>query len=119
MEVRAWPRHPSRPPRSAAGSPMASTGAWPHPPTRARVPGTRTARAPRPGTPTPGNIKNDQNGDVATDHYHRYTEDVALMRDIGAGAYRFSIAWPRIFPEGTGQPNPKGLGLARPGPRGH
>src|SRR5690606_33247982 len=39
----------------------------------------------------------------------RYPEDVALMRDIGATAYRFSISWPRIFPEGTGEPNPKGL----------
>jgi len=60
-------------------------------------------------THKPGNIKNDDNGDVANDHYHRYKEDVALMKDIGANSYRFSIAWPRIFPEGTGQPNPKGL----------
>ncbi|HKA67688.1 MAG TPA: family 1 glycosylhydrolase, partial [Actinomycetes bacterium] len=56
-----------------------------------------------------GNIKNDENGDVANDHFHRYKEDVALMRSIGATAYRFSIAWPRIFPEGTGQPNSKGV----------
>src|SRR5262245_31370045 len=56
-----------------------------------------------------GNIKNNDNGDVANDHYHRYKEDVALMKDISANAYRFSIAWPRIFPEGTGQANPKGL----------
>jgi beta-glucosidase len=58
---------------------------------------------------TPGNIKNGDTGDVANDHYHRYEEDVALMKDIGANAYRFSVAWPRIFPEGTGEPNPKGL----------
>ena len=58
---------------------------------------------------TPGNIANDDTGDVANDHYHRYQEDVALMKDIGANAYRFSISWPRIFPEGTGEPNPKGL----------
>src|SRR5262245_5484170 len=58
---------------------------------------------------TPGNIKNGDTGDVANDHYHRYKEDVALMKDVGANAYRFSIAWPRIFPNGTGQPNPKGL----------
>ena len=58
---------------------------------------------------TPGNIENDENGDVANDHYHRYTEDVALMSQIGANAYRFSIAWPRIFPQGSGQPNPKGI----------
>jgi beta-glucosidase len=58
---------------------------------------------------TPGNIANGDTGDVANDHYHRYAEDVALMKDIGAVAYRFSIAWPRIFPDGTGAPNPKGL----------
>jgi beta-glucosidase len=58
---------------------------------------------------TPGNIKNDENGDVANDHYHRYTEDVALMKSIGVTANRFSIAWPRIFPDGTGEPTPKGL----------
>src|SRR5262245_34422366 len=60
-------------------------------------------------TDKPGNIKNNDTGDVANDHYHRYKEDVALMKDIGANSYRFSIAWPRIFPEGTGQANPKGL----------
>lgn len=58
---------------------------------------------------TPGNIKNGDTGDVANDHYHRYKEDVALMKEIGATAYRFSISWPRIFPEGTGEPNQKGL----------
>ena len=58
---------------------------------------------------TPGHIKNNDTGDVANDHYHRYKEDVALMKDIGATAYRFSIAWPRIFPEGTGAPNAKGV----------
>src|SRR5215216_48720 len=56
---------------------------------------------------TPGKIKNDENGDVANDHYHRYKDDVALMRDVGATGYRFSIAWPRIFPDGTGISNPK------------
>jgi len=58
---------------------------------------------------TPGKIKNGDTGDVANDHYHRYKEDVKLMKDLGATAYRFSICWPRIFPEGTGQPNAKGL----------
>ena len=58
---------------------------------------------------TPGNIRDGSTGDVANDHYHRYKEDVALMKDIGANAYRFSIAWPRIFPQGTGTPNAKGL----------
>jgi beta-glucosidase len=46
---------------------------------------------------------------VADDHYHRYREDVGLMASIGANAYRFSISWPRIFPDGTGAANPKGL----------
>src|SRR5262245_40778816 len=58
---------------------------------------------------TPGNIKNGDTGDVANEHYHRYKEDVALMKNIGANAYRFSISWPRIFPSGTGEPNQKGL----------
>jgi beta-glucosidase len=58
---------------------------------------------------TPGTIRDGSTGDVANDHYHRYQEDVALMRAVGANAYRFSIAWPRIFPHGTGTPNPQGL----------
>jgi beta-glucosidase len=58
---------------------------------------------------TPGNIAHGDTGDVANDHYHRYKEDVALIRDIGATAYRFSISWPRIFPDGNRQPNAKGL----------
>ena len=57
---------------------------------------------------TPGKINNGDTGDVANEHYHRYAEDVALMQSIGAAAYRFSISWPRISPDGTGQPNPKG-----------
>ncbi len=58
---------------------------------------------------TPGKVKHDDNGDVANDHYHRYKQDVRLMRDLGVNSYRFSIAWPRIFPSGAGQPNPKGI----------
>lgn len=58
---------------------------------------------------TPGKIRNGDTGDVAIDHYHRYKEDVALMKRLGSNAYRFSISWPRIFPDGTGTPNPKGL----------
>jgi beta-glucosidase len=58
---------------------------------------------------TPGNMKNGDTGDVAIDHYHRYKEDVQVMKDLGANAYRFSISWPRIFPDGTGQVNQKGL----------
>ncbi|PKO14494.1 MAG: beta-glucosidase [Chloroflexi bacterium HGW-Chloroflexi-10] len=51
---------------------------------------------------TPGMVKNGDTGDVAIDHYHRYREDVALMREMGLQAYRFSIAWPRILPLGRG-----------------
>jgi beta-glucosidase len=60
-------------------------------------------------THVPGKIRNDDNGDIANDHYHRYRDDVRSMRALGATAYRFSISWPRIFPQGTGAPNPKGL----------
>jgi beta-glucosidase len=58
---------------------------------------------------TPGKIKNNDTGDVADDHYHRYKEDVQLMKALGLNTYRFSVAWPRVFPKGKGTPNPKGL----------
>ena len=58
---------------------------------------------------TPGNVNNNSTGDVANDHYHLYKGDVQLMKALGAKAYRFSIAWPRVFPNGDGPPNPKGL----------
>src|SRR5215813_12472206 len=64
-------------------------------------------------THAPGKIANGDTGDVANDHYHRYPEDVALMKEIGANAYRFSISWPRIFPEGAGEPNQKGVDFYR------
>jgi beta-glucosidase len=57
----------------------------------------------------PGTILNGDTGDVACDHYHRWQEDVNLMQALGLQAYRFSIAWPRVLPEGTGQPNERGL----------
>jgi beta-glucosidase len=57
----------------------------------------------------PGTIADHSNADVACDHYHRYKDDVQLMNALGVKAYRFSIAWPRVFPEGSGPPNPKGL----------
>src|SRR5215218_9765445 len=49
---------------------------------------------------TPGKVRNGDSGERACDFYHRYPEDVALMRDLGIGAFRFSIAWPRIVPSG-------------------
>jgi beta-glucosidase len=58
---------------------------------------------------TPGKIADHTNGDRANDHYHRYKEDVRLIKELGVKAYRFSIAWPRVFPDGIGAPNPKGL----------
>jgi len=58
---------------------------------------------------TPGKVENGETGDVACDHYHRYREDVALMRDLGMQGYRFSIAWPRVIPQGDGPVNQKGL----------
>jgi beta-glucosidase len=62
---------------------------------------------------TPGRMTNGDTGDVACDHYHRYAEDVALMRDLRLGAYRFSISWSRILPEGTGRINQAGLDFYR------
>lgn len=56
-----------------------------------------------------GAIWNNHNGDVACDHYHRYKEDVGLMKEIGLKAYRLSISWPRVLPEGVGAVNQKGL----------
>lgn len=57
---------------------------------------------------TPGKIAGGHTGDEACDHYHRYPEDIALMTELGLDAYRFSTAWPRLFPEGRGKPNPAG-----------
>lgn len=57
----------------------------------------------------PGSIYQGHTGDVACDHYHRYKEDVALMKEIGLKAYRLSISWPRVLPEGIGAVNEKGL----------
>jgi beta-glucosidase len=57
----------------------------------------------------PGKVLDGHTGDVACDHYHRVDDDIALMKDLGVAAYRFSIAWPRIVPDGDGDVNPKGL----------
>jgi beta-glucosidase len=58
---------------------------------------------------TPGMVANDENGDLACDHYHRWPEDIAIMRELGVDAYRFSIAWPRVMPEADGRVNHAGL----------
>ncbi|MFI6207928.1 GH1 family beta-glucosidase [Streptomyces sp. NPDC051041] len=58
---------------------------------------------------TPGKTAGGDHGDVACDHYHRWREDIDLMRRLGTNAYRLSIAWPRVVPGGDGPPNPKGL----------
>jgi beta-glucosidase len=58
---------------------------------------------------TPGKIDNDETGDVACDHYHRYRQDIALMQELGLQAYRFSISWPRVVPNGRGAFNFAGL----------
>jgi beta-glucosidase len=57
----------------------------------------------------PGKVRGGDTGDVACDQYHRYAEDIALMAELGLGAYRFSVAWPRIQPDGRGPGNPAGL----------
>jgi beta-glucosidase len=58
---------------------------------------------------TPGKVRNGDTGDVACDFYHRFPEDIALMRELGIDAFRFSIAWPRVLPEGRGRVNQAGL----------
>src|SRR5690606_17361765 len=62
---------------------------------------------------TPGRIKNGDTGDVGNDHSQRDKEDVALIKNLGAKAYRFSVSWPRSLPQGTGKPNQKGLDFYR------
>jgi beta-glucosidase len=58
---------------------------------------------------TPGKVRNGEDGAIACDFYHRYPDDIGLMRDLGLDAFRFSIAWPRILPEGRGSVNNRGL----------
>src|SRR4030065_1120769 len=58
---------------------------------------------------TPGMIANGETGDIATDHYHRWSQDVGLMKEMGIMAYRFSIAWARLLPAGRGNVNRAGL----------
>ncbi|PBC71746.1 beta-glucosidase [Streptomyces sp. TLI_235] len=58
---------------------------------------------------TPGKIDHGDHGDTACDHYHRYSEDIGLMKRLGLGAYRFSVAWPRVVPQADGRVNAEGL----------
>ncbi len=58
---------------------------------------------------TPGKVRNGDSGAVACDFYHRYHDDIALMRELGLDAFRFSVAWPRVLPEGRGRVNEAGL----------
>ena len=61
----------------------------------------------------PGRVRNGDTGDVAADHYRRWRDDVKLMRELGLSAYRFSIAWPRVQPDGSGSANARGLDFYR------
>ena len=56
-----------------------------------------------------GKIDRNETGDIACDHYHRFKDDVKMMADLGLKAYRFSISWARLMPEGTGAVNQKGI----------
>ena len=60
---------------------------------------------------TPGKTLNGDHGDIACDHYHRFRDDVELMRELGLGAYRFSVSWPRVMPQGRGVVNDAGVGF--------
>ena len=52
---------------------------------------------------TPGRVHQGDTGDIACDHYHRWPEDIDIMKSLGLNAYRFSISWPRVYPDGRGQ----------------
>ena len=62
---------------------------------------------------TPGKTLNGDTGDVAADHYHRDAEDVSILEQLGVDAYRFSLSWSRVLPDGVGEPNRKGLDFYR------
>src|SRR3954467_9099697 len=79
----------------AATSAYQVEGAWREDGKGERIWGPRRP----PTAPPPGNAPDGSNGDVAGDQYHRYPEDAALLRDLGFGAYRFSVAWPRVVPD--------------------
>src|SRR5262245_9376168 len=56
-----------------------------------------------------GTVWEGDSGDIACDHYHRFEEDIALLKRLGVGSYRFSVSWSRVLPDGRGAENPKGL----------
>jgi beta-glucosidase len=60
---------------------------------------------------TPGNVYQDHTGDLAADHYHRWAEDVAIMKSLGINSYRFSLRWSRVLPDGKGRVNASGMGF--------
>ncbi|MFJ2178622.1 GH1 family beta-glucosidase [Streptomyces sp. NPDC087851] len=62
---------------------------------------------------TPGRVRNGDTGDIATDHYHRWPEDIEIMSALGVSAYRFSVSWPRVRPTGGGPASQKGLDFYR------
>ena len=75
--------------------------------------GGRTASIWDTFSHTPGKVVDGDTGDVACDHFHRFRDDVKLMADLGLKSYRFSLAWPRIQPGGTGPANQRGLDFYR------
>ena len=94
-----------------------SGGERPPPPTRSKAPRPKTAASRASGTPSATRRAappNGDTGDVACDHYHRYEDDVKLMAELGIKHYRFSIAWPRIVPDGRGAVNEKGARFLPP-----
>jgi beta-glucosidase len=102
------PGHPLFPHRFAWG---AATSAY-------QIEGSPLADGAGPSTwhrftHTPGRVLTGETGDVACDHYRLWREDVALMRDLGLTAYRFSVSWSRVLPEGTGRVNQKGVDFYR------
>ncbi len=110
--------------RPAAATP-ASSSASPWRRTRSRARSHEDGRTPSiwdTFSHTPGKVARGETGDVACDHYHRYREDVALMADLGVDAYRLSVAWPRVQPDGRGPANQRRPGLllaaGRRAPRG-